>query len=185
MSGVGDARTFALLDKDIETAAVFRLFLALAKDYSLPTSAMTSWTIRALVLFLQKWDCTALLKVTMLQLRDFIGGPDFVKLGGQASVAFWAAAQADDPVTCTLVLKTCYSFEWKPVADQSLANCDALLPGASCWNPLGWNLTLQRSLPELYAWALGRAFHAVGATKALAPTFKEYHSKARTKDVTG
>lgn len=189
-------------DDEVETAEVFRAFLGLVQRAVLPHSIVKTWTIRDLVLFLQKWECTTALNIALMHLREYVRKLDedakTLRQNAQThrknaqtlrktapddhtAIIFWAAAQADDIATCTLVLTVFHSLEW---GDHEGINYDKPLAGASCWNPLSWDRWRRSILPERYAWALSRAYllFVEERYEALGSTFQSFYSNATTQE---
>lgn len=154
--------TLTMTDKDIESSHVIRSFLTLAKRGCISDTVLGSWTFWSLLLFLQKWQCTAMMNVAKAHMRVFIHQPV-----EKAALIFWAAAAIDDRETCTRALKVLYSRCWT-------GRYYGMTSGQSCWDPSGWCVMLCRDLPDAYTWTLRRAFMDAGATDKLADMFDGY-----------
>ncbi|BEI98086.1 hypothetical protein CcaverHIS631_0303850 [Cutaneotrichosporon cavernicola] len=153
LPGVVHAR-YLRLSEPTETAAVLRLFLAFASTghLTIPDDGTTLDSlehIRALILFLTKYECEGTLSLVLTVLREAVRMPSSVS----PLSAFVAGASAGDAFTCSVALDVT-DWTWRMMDRHDLPAA----PDANVFDPHHMPVAVWQLIPPMYTWALTTAW---------------------------
>jgi hypothetical protein len=142
------------LSEPTETAPVLRLFLAFASTghLSIPDDGTTLEALellRALVLFLRKYECDGTLALALTVLREAVRMPSSVS----PLAAFVAGASAGDAFTCSVALDVT-DWTWRMMDRHELPAA----PDANVFDPHHMPVAVWQLIPPMYTWALTTAW---------------------------
>lgn len=145
---------FLRLSEPTETAAVLRLFLTFVSTGHLPipddgTTLDALETLRALVLFLRKYECEPTLSLFLTVLREAVRQPSSVS----PLAAFVAGASAGDAFTCSVALDVT-DWTWRMMDRHDLPAA----PDANVFDPHHMPVAVWQLIPPMYTWALTTAW---------------------------
>lgn len=157
LPGVVHARYLRLSDPT-ETASVLRLFLTFSSTGHLPipddgTTLDSLETLRALVLFLRKYECDPTLALALTVLREAVRQPSSVS----PLAAFVAGASASDAFTCSVALDVT-DWTWRMMDRRDLPSA----PDANVFDPHHMPVAVWQLIPPMYTWALTTAWTGEG-----------------------
>lgn len=141
-------------DDEIECAAVIRLFLQLVTCGTL-TFEKELPHIKALCLFLNKWDCAAARANLLSLLKTAVHSGRSIS----PSQAFIVAANADSLETCSLILTLKNSSKCRGKDGSKSTSLPTV--GKCVWDPAHWGLAFWNDVPKKYLFALARAYGEV------------------------
>ncbi|GMK56625.1 hypothetical protein CspeluHIS016_0304650 [Cutaneotrichosporon spelunceum] len=153
LPGVVHAR-YLRLSEPTETAAVLRLFLAFvsAGHLTIPDDGTTLDSLellRALILFLTKYECEGTLSLALTVLREAVRMPSSVS----PLAAFVAGASAGDAFTCSVALDVT-DWTWRMMDRHELPAA----PDANVFDPHNMPVAVWQLIPPMYTWALTTAW---------------------------
>lgn len=147
-----------------ETAAVIRLFLEFIvyARVEVPDDGTTLDSLRcmrAIVLFLKRYDCLPTLQLYLTCLREVVRQPSNIS----PLAAFVAGATAGDAFTCSTALDIT-DWVWRMMDRQNLPAS----PDANVFDPHHMPVAVWQLIPPMYTWALTTAWtgteeHLVGS----------------------
>lgn len=152
-SAVDDRRSVTFTDV-CESAAVLRLFLdfVVYAKLDIPDDGTTLdslQVVRALVLFLQKYECSGTLQLMLVCLRELVRQPSNVS----PLAAFVAGATASDAFTCSVALDIT-DWTWRMMDRHDLPAA----PDANVFDPHHMPVAVWQLIPPMYTWALTTAW---------------------------
>ncbi|WOO78976.1 uncharacterized protein LOC62_02G002514 [Vanrija pseudolonga] len=137
-----------------ETAAVIRLFLEFIvyARVEVPDDGTTLDSLRcmrAIVLFLKRYDCLPTLQLYLTCLREVVRQPSNIS----PLAAFVAGATAGDAFTCSTALDIT-DWVWRMMDRQNLPAS----PDANVFDPHHMPVAVWQLIPPMYTWALTTAW---------------------------
>ncbi|KLT45995.1 hypothetical protein CC85DRAFT_90709 [Cutaneotrichosporon oleaginosum] len=159
LPGVVHAR-YLRLSEPTETAPVFRLFLNFVSSghLTIPDDGTTLDSLellRALVLFLRKYECEGTLALVLTVLREAVRMPSSVS----PLAAFVAGASAGDAFTCSVALDVT-DWTWRMMDRHDLPAA----PDANVFDPHHMPVSVWQLIPPMYTWALTTAWSGDGSS---------------------
>jgi hypothetical protein len=161
------SRRYVHFSDEGESAGVLRLFLEFIVYAKLDvpddgTTLSGLATVKDLVTFLKKWECSGTLALVLACVREAVRAPSAVS----PLAAFVAGATAGDAFTCSVALDIT-DWSWR-MMDRHMPAA----PDANVFDPHHMPVAVWQLIPPMYTWALTTAWtgtdeHLVSALRGV------------------